>query len=285
VNLRTCYTLLGLPETASDSEVKRRYRQLAMIYHPDKYTGDLQKFIQIKEAYQHIINRRNATITTNTRVSKTTTFDRIRKAKEQKRQREYQEFIENERYFRQLISGKRWLFMRCAARLGIVLSIFIIIDTSLPYNYISDRIIAYDPIIMNGLNYNVYASQKIYTQSGRRHYVQKIPNIHSLDADIVILQSKIFRNDLAYITLYHKNGNRIDYTNKNNFFWIQFSLGAHSILLLPFILLPAVIVLFPKKTFVFTFFYFIALYLSIPVMCFYLLFNYRWLHLLSIGLI
>jgi len=284
MNLQTCYAILGLSESATDNEVKQRYRKLAMHYHPDKYTGDTQKFIQIKDAYHQIINHKKTNRHCSNRyVHKATTYERMYKAKVHKRQREYKEYIENERYFQKLISGKRWLCMRWSALLGIILSVFIIIDTLLPYQYLPDRIIAYDPIIMNGLNYDIYASQKIYTQSGRKHYVQFIPNISSINADIIVVQSKFFRNDLAYVPLFKKQGKSIDYTDKNNFFWIQFSWGAHSLLLIPFILLPIIIVMFPYKTFLFTFFYFIALYLSIPLMCLYLLFDFRWLHLFSFG--
>mmetsp|Transcript_59908 Transcript_59908/g.185936 ORF Transcript_59908/g.185936 Transcript_59908/m.185936 type:complete len:92 (+) Transcript_59908:515-790(+) len=34
------YATLDLPETASKDEIRRRYRQLALQYHPDKYSGD-----------------------------------------------------------------------------------------------------------------------------------------------------------------------------------------------------------------------------------------------------
>lgn len=49
------YELLGVPRNASDAEIKKRFRQLAMKYHPDRNKDDPQaedKFKNIKEAYE-----------------------------------------------------------------------------------------------------------------------------------------------------------------------------------------------------------------------------------------
>lgn len=44
------YSILGVPKTASQEEIKKAYRKLAMRYHPDK-GGDESKFKEINEAY------------------------------------------------------------------------------------------------------------------------------------------------------------------------------------------------------------------------------------------
>lgn len=48
------YKILGLEKGASDSEIKKKYRKLAMKYHPDKTKGNKgleEKFKKISEAY------------------------------------------------------------------------------------------------------------------------------------------------------------------------------------------------------------------------------------------
>lgn len=46
------YKTLGVEKSASQEEVKKGFRKLAHQYHPDKATGDEEKFKKINEAYQ-----------------------------------------------------------------------------------------------------------------------------------------------------------------------------------------------------------------------------------------
>ena len=53
---KRCYETLGVNIQASDDEVKKAYRKLAMIHHPDK-GGDDKKFKEITDAYEKITNK------------------------------------------------------------------------------------------------------------------------------------------------------------------------------------------------------------------------------------
>ncbi len=52
---RDYYEVLGVSQSASDKEVKKAYKKLAMKYHPDRTAGDKSKeetFKEVKEAYE-----------------------------------------------------------------------------------------------------------------------------------------------------------------------------------------------------------------------------------------
>jgi len=54
---RDYYEILGVPKNASEDDIKKAYRKLAMKFHPDRNQGDgakqaEEKFKEAKEAYE-----------------------------------------------------------------------------------------------------------------------------------------------------------------------------------------------------------------------------------------
>jgi DnaJ-class molecular chaperone len=50
------YDILGVSTSACKDEIKKAFRKLALVYHPDKSTGDRNKYEQIQEAYQFLVD-------------------------------------------------------------------------------------------------------------------------------------------------------------------------------------------------------------------------------------
>ena len=54
------YSVLGVPRTATDDEIKKAYRELARKYHPDNYVNSpladvaSEKMKEINEAYDTV---------------------------------------------------------------------------------------------------------------------------------------------------------------------------------------------------------------------------------------
>lgn len=54
MSARDYYDILGVPKNATEDDIKRAYRKLAMKYHPDRESGDENKFKEVSEAYEHL---------------------------------------------------------------------------------------------------------------------------------------------------------------------------------------------------------------------------------------
>ncbi len=59
---RDYYEILGVSKTATDEELKKSYRKLALKFHPDRNPNDKdaeEKFKEAAEAYEVLSNKEN----------------------------------------------------------------------------------------------------------------------------------------------------------------------------------------------------------------------------------
>lgn len=60
MSLTRFYQTLGLEDTASMAQVKQSFKRLSMIYHPDRDTGDVDRYKDISLAYQSLVKYLNS---------------------------------------------------------------------------------------------------------------------------------------------------------------------------------------------------------------------------------
>jgi DnaJ-class molecular chaperone len=58
--LKNPYDVLGVSSECSEADLRATYHRLAVQFHPDKPTGDAERFKEISAAYQHIRRLRDA---------------------------------------------------------------------------------------------------------------------------------------------------------------------------------------------------------------------------------
>ncbi len=273
------YKILGLSNTASEEQVRKKYRLLAMKYHPDKNPTSLaqERFIEITEAYE-ILTGKKPLKGKSSVVVKTEQEDkeeRIKVAQQRYKEQAFREYVENERYYQSLISGRRWQVIRVSAMFGTLMSLFLLLDYFLPHHLEQDEVTHYKRNVtaqsgigsiglvktkknnyywLSGINYTLYGEvRKVYVES-----------------------SWIFHNP---ISLHAKS--KFGYQH----YKVRFNFYSMSWLLILFFLVPLFTVWYKRKEISFTFFFMLSYYGVNALMALYLVTGNRWAHMITLGFI
>lgn len=135
--MKNAHNILGVPANATEAEVKKAYRKLAKVHHPDISGGDPEKFLEISQAYEYMLNPQLSTpfVSTANGYSKSTEQerkDRYERAKKQFKEQQYKEYIEQELYFKNLTSGYRRVIFNILFIGSIFLNSLLFIDYIIP---------------------------------------------------------------------------------------------------------------------------------------------------------
>lgn len=275
--MKKYFQILGLPETASQDEIKKKYRKLAMRIHPDRNPSPKAKedFLQLTDAYEILIGKKPAPKTSRS-ISKSaekTSEERVKEAKKRIFEQQEKERQENEYYFQNLFRGRKWKTLKTTSFLGVLLSILIIFENFLPRHFVQDKISFYANRIDNG-GHSV-ARNLIVTANGDEYFLEFLDHrLYDKYPEVYVEKTWIFHN--AVTILSDQKTHLAEYPIIFSFY------SLHWIVIL-FFLLPALIVIYRRRTVWYTIGYQLALYLSTGLMVLYLLLNDRWAHLLTFG--
>ncbi len=275
--MKKYFQILGLPETASQDEIKKKYRKLAMRIHPDRNPSPKAKedFLQLTDAYEILIGKKPAPRTSRS-ISKSaekSSADRVKEARQRIFEQQEKERLENERYFQSLFKGKKWRILKFSAVIGCFLSLLIICDYFLPYHIEETEITHYAIKIDNGGRF--VSRNVIVTANKEEYWLEKMDyTLYREYPKIQIVKTWIFHNPITVLS---------DQKTQISAFSVIFSFYSIHWILLLFFLLPAVIVFYKRRTVWYTIGYQLSLYLSTGLIVLYLLLSDRWAHLLTLG--
>lgn len=275
--MKKYFQILGLNENASQDEIKKQYRKLAMRLHPDRNPSPKAKedFLTLTEAYEILTGKKPAPKTSRS-VSKSadkTAEERVKVAKKRIFEQQEKERLENERYFQSLFRGRKWKMLKLTAVLGLILSALILSDYFIPYHLQETRITHYTTKVDNGGHF--VARNLVFTTEEESYYLDKMDfKLFGEFPDVFVVKTWIFHNPIALLS---------DQKTAIQAYPIIFSFySVHWIILLVF-LLPIFVLTIKRRTVWYTILYQIALYISSSLMLIYLLSNDRWAHLLTLG--
>lgn len=206
MNKRKAYQILGLTEGASEQEIRRRYKKLAMKVHPDinPDKNAHEKFIILSLAVECLLKPETESPATRTSRSSTKNEEtpeeqlaRMNEAKlrfEEQKKRNQQE---NVRYFRSLVTGKRWRAYKIIMWIGIALAASLVLDNFLPRHFEEDTIENYSSLTHNGI-----AEDKICMMHFRNTgvaFVQNNPSVWTTTyPEVLIEKTWILHNSMNF---------------------------------------------------------------------------------------
>tara|TARA_B100001059_G_C17814911_1_gene574556 strand:+ start:961 stop:1797 length:837 start_codon:yes stop_codon:yes gene_type:complete len=264
VSGKTYYEILNLPEGATKAQIKKSYRKLVKLYHPD-VTDDPnahEKYLEINQAYEALLDPqpryKSSSSGPSSKARKWNKYKRESRIKYAKRQAKKAEEIEL--FYKSLRTGWRRNWIRINILIGILISTFTIADQrSDP----TQRIVA----ITSLKNYS--AEGEIHTEEGAFTVIEK--EKHSSlrsKTEFVLFESKYLKQGL-YITYVHEGltfYQRLYYSPMGpSFYW-----GYKVVLFVS--LIPLMFYLFFRKnTGWFVFFHYLTVIVTTPWLTYFMI--------------
>lgn len=275
-----CYKLLGLSEQATKHEIRKRYRELAMRYHPDRNPDPNaeQLFIKLTEAYDILLGRIEPREITRTRTSvkkEQSHEDRMRTARERFEEQRKRQQKEDERYFQFLTKSGKWKTIQVAAVLGSMIIFMMIFDLFLPHHFEKDEIIEYRRSV--GRAPNGQEVGLVRTINDRYFFVSQMKyDLYNKHRVVVIESSWFFHNPIQLISF-----GKVD----RDAFDIHFTVYKAWWLIVFILALPIITTQYKKRSVSFTLLYHLSYFGTSIAISIFLITGHRWAHFLTFGIL
>ncbi|MFK8046559.1 MAG: J domain-containing protein [Crocinitomicaceae bacterium] len=259
LNKSNCLKTLGLSAGASKSEIKKAYRKLALLYHPDRNNSDdaVDKFIEIDKAYDYLMNPASYLQKQKATQPSSSQADRVAKARENYKKRVEKEKKENEEYFNNLFSGTKGRLLFIVSIIFAIFGFLLLLDSFLTNKKSSETI--------NSLFSQNYSYVSILTDDYEYHFpIDDYSYINH--ANRLTTKKSFLFNEVVALTISGE-------TNEFTYRFLPYQYYYIPIGLLFF--LPIYIYHYRKMKLWFTLSYIISYYLVPFIFIFFLLANYR----------
>jgi len=266
------YDLLGIPETASENDVRKAYRRMAMQFHPDKNPSPHanERFIQLTEAYEIILGKRYLLVEKSIEKSYE---ERMREARLRYYEHQKKEQLENEYYYQSLFTGKKWRFIKSTSVVGVLLFILLFLDIFLPKHIEKDTLAFYSKDVYGGTIDETVSL--VISEKGKEYWISKLDyQLFGEYPEIIIERSWIFHQPVHFYSVTKTHLNPYE---------LNFTFYSFKILLMVFFLIPLAVRIFKKRTIYYTVLYHLGLYFSPVAMLLFLFNNDHWAHLFTLG--
>ena len=274
------YDILGLPFGASEQLIKKRYKELAKKYHPDRNPSpDANKrFIEINEAYIYLLSKDKIPAKS---------FEEQQREKAEEEQRAYREKAWNyarekkireeeelQAFYHSLRLGWSWFAFKSVTILCGLVLVVMLVDFILPTQAIPEVVTEYSTDIYHSVG--GHQISLIKTKSGKNLWTNEFYNKDfNYNPFFILESSQIFQNP---ITAKIYAGNQFfEIPIHFTVYWAQF-------VLCPFLLFPIFIFFYKKDDAFFVIGHYLTRYVSGILVGLYLLTEDRWFHLITIGI-
>ncbi|ASS48885.1 MAG: hypothetical protein A3D31_05895 [Candidatus Fluviicola riflensis] len=277
-----CYRILQLKPGASEADIKRQYKRMALKVHPDINPSPKanEEFILLAKAVEILLSPDTGTSTdrqAQREAKKNETESEKKERMEQAKMRyEYQKAKKQEEentYFATLTSGLRWLIFKWIIRISWIFSLALILDSILPPHLEKDELVAYDTGNHNGVLHDQITRVE-FKKNGIYFLENRRGNWTNSYTEVWIEKSWLLHTPMAMYT-------SDDYEEYVTGF--DFHLGAVRWVMAFIFLIPLLTYFRQRKDLTFVFLYQLSFWGIGSMLIYLLLTQNRLVHLISLG--